>query len=73
MRNRDALTREIEGLIEESNVDLINENANKDGKSNPQLSVTCWRVSWLNTMQKLTFCHVTSYMLTSVVTFTTTI
>ncbi|GAB2650990.1 anaerobic ribonucleoside-triphosphate reductase [Vibrio panuliri] len=30
-----ALTREIEGLIEESNVDLINENANKDGKVIP--------------------------------------
>ncbi|MBG0759419.1 anaerobic ribonucleoside-triphosphate reductase [Vibrio cidicii] len=30
-----TLTREIEGLIEESNVDLINENANKDGKVIP--------------------------------------
>ncbi|EIO4614275.1 anaerobic ribonucleoside-triphosphate reductase [Vibrio parahaemolyticus] len=30
-----ALTREIEGLIEESNLDLINENANKDGKVIP--------------------------------------
>ncbi len=30
-----ALTREIEGLIEESNVELINENANKDGKVIP--------------------------------------
>ena len=30
-----VLTREIEGLIEESNVDLINENANKDGKVIP--------------------------------------
>ncbi|WP_117234032.1 anaerobic ribonucleoside-triphosphate reductase [Vibrio maerlii] len=30
-----ALTQEIEGLIEESNVDLINENANKDGKVIP--------------------------------------
>ncbi|AUI88232.1 anaerobic ribonucleoside-triphosphate reductase [Vibrio azureus] len=30
-----SLTREIEGLIEESNLDLINENANKDGKVIP--------------------------------------
>jgi len=30
-----ALTREIEGLIEESNADLLNENANKDGKVIP--------------------------------------
>lgn len=30
-----VLTREIEGLIEESNLDLINENANKDGKVIP--------------------------------------
>ncbi|WP_428775755.1 anaerobic ribonucleoside-triphosphate reductase [Vibrio sp.] len=30
-----TLTREIEGLIEASNVDLINENANKDGKVIP--------------------------------------
>ncbi|KHT47510.1 anaerobic ribonucleoside-triphosphate reductase [Vibrio sp. 16] len=30
-----ALTQEIEGLIEESNLDLINENANKDGKVIP--------------------------------------
>lgn len=30
-----VLTREIEGLIAESNVDLINENANKDGKVIP--------------------------------------
>ncbi|MDF2154501.1 anaerobic ribonucleoside-triphosphate reductase [Vibrio sp. CAU 1672] len=30
-----ALTKEIEGLIEESNLDLINENANKDGKVIP--------------------------------------
>nr|WP_214650544.1 anaerobic ribonucleoside-triphosphate reductase [Vibrio anguillarum] len=30
-----ALTQEIEGLIEESNADLLNENANKDGKVIP--------------------------------------
>ncbi len=30
-----ALTREIEGLIQESNADLLNENANKDGKVIP--------------------------------------
>ncbi|KUI98043.1 anaerobic ribonucleoside-triphosphate reductase [Vibrio sp. MEBiC08052] len=30
-----ALTREIEGLINESNADLLNENANKDGKVIP--------------------------------------
>ncbi|NOH83805.1 anaerobic ribonucleoside-triphosphate reductase [Vibrio sp. 03-59-1] len=30
-----ALTKEIEGLIEESNADLLNENANKDGKVIP--------------------------------------
>lgn len=30
-----TLTREIEGLIEESNADLLNENANKDGKVIP--------------------------------------
>ncbi|ENM5743595.1 anaerobic ribonucleoside-triphosphate reductase [Vibrio metoecus] len=29
------LTREIEGLIQESNADLLNENANKDGKVIP--------------------------------------
>ncbi|MGL4828830.1 MAG: anaerobic ribonucleoside-triphosphate reductase [Vibrio sp.] len=29
------LTKEIEGLIEESNADLLNENANKDGKVIP--------------------------------------
>ncbi|HAS3567190.1 TPA: anaerobic ribonucleoside-triphosphate reductase [Vibrio cholerae] len=29
------LTKEIEGLIQESNVDLLNENANKDGKVIP--------------------------------------
>ncbi|MDA3138450.1 anaerobic ribonucleoside-triphosphate reductase [Vibrio metschnikovii] len=30
-----TLTKEIEGLIEESNADLLNENANKDGKLIP--------------------------------------
>ncbi|EKO3773946.1 anaerobic ribonucleoside-triphosphate reductase [Vibrio metschnikovii] len=30
-----TLTKEIEGLIEESNADLLNENANKDGKVIP--------------------------------------
>ncbi|WP_068717498.1 anaerobic ribonucleoside-triphosphate reductase [Vibrio tritonius] len=30
-----ALTKEIEGLIQESNADLLNENANKDGKVIP--------------------------------------
>lgn len=30
-----ALTKEIEGLINESNADLLNENANKDGKVIP--------------------------------------
>lgn len=30
-----ALTQEIEGLIQESNADLLNENANKDGKVIP--------------------------------------
>ncbi|WP_371373279.1 anaerobic ribonucleoside-triphosphate reductase [Thalassotalea aquiviva] len=30
-----ALTKEIDGLLEESNLDLINENANKDGKVIP--------------------------------------
>ncbi|WP_105901569.1 anaerobic ribonucleoside-triphosphate reductase [Vibrio gangliei] len=30
-----ALTREIEGLIEQNNTDLLNENANKDGKVIP--------------------------------------
>lgn len=30
-----TLTREIDGLLEESNLDLINENANKDGKVIP--------------------------------------
>ncbi len=29
------LTKEIEGLIQESNADLLNENANKDGKVIP--------------------------------------
>ncbi|MGR5094417.1 anaerobic ribonucleoside-triphosphate reductase [Vibrio maritimus] len=32
---KSALTKEIEGLIEESNADLLNENANKDGKVIP--------------------------------------
>lgn len=32
---KSALTKEIEGLIQESNLDLLNENANKDGKVIP--------------------------------------
>ncbi|MFC5079801.1 Anaerobic ribonucleoside-triphosphate reductase [Vibrio thalassae] len=32
---KSALTKEIEGLIQESNADLLNENANKDGKVIP--------------------------------------
>ena len=49
-----ALTREIEGLIEESNVDLINENANKDGKVIPtQRDLLAGIVA--NTMRKHTF------------------
>ena len=32
---KSSLTKEIEGLIKESNVDLLNENANKDGKVIP--------------------------------------
>ncbi|GIA73906.1 anaerobic ribonucleoside-triphosphate reductase [Vibrio cholerae] len=33
--NQSKLTKEIEGLIQESNADLLNENANKDGKVIP--------------------------------------
>ena len=32
---RSQLTKEIEGLIEQSNVELLNENANKDAKVIP--------------------------------------
>lgn len=32
---KSALTKEIQGLIEQSNADLLNENANKDGKVIP--------------------------------------
>ena len=53
---RSQLTKEIEGLIEQSNVELLNENAIKMRKLS-QPNVIYWQVLWQNIMPNVIFCQ----------------
>ncbi len=69
---KSRLSNEIRGLVEQTNSDILNENANKDSKVIPT-SATCWQVLLPSTMRRSTCCHAELSMPMSRVTFTTTI